>query len=79
MPIGSYARSLIKKLLIFNEILKLLKGIRLLLPIYIIRRVNNTLPRNGGENMAYFAKNNIEKEVIVNEKQRSNSKNFRGK
>ena len=79
MPIGSYARSLLKKLLNFNEILKLLKGIRLLLPIYIIRRVNNTLPRNGGENMAYFAKNNIEKEVIVNEKQRSNSKNFRGK
>ena len=29
--------------------------------------------------MTYFAKNNIEKEVMINEKQRSNSKNSRRK
>ena len=34
-------------------------------------RVNNAHQRNGGEFMTYFAKNNMEKEVIINEKQRS--------
>ena len=29
--------------------------------------------------MTYFVKNNIEKEVMINEKQRSNSKNFKRK
>ena len=29
--------------------------------------------------MIYFAKNNIEKEAMINEKQRRNSKNSRGK
>lgn len=41
--------------------------------------MNNILLKIGGENMTYFAKNNIEKEVIINEKQRSNRENSRKK
>ena len=72
-------QKLLKNLPFFSKKSKFLKEIRLPLPIYIIRRVNNPRQRNGGEFMTYFAKNNIEKEAMINEKQRSNSKNSRGK
>ena len=63
----------------FNEILKFLKEIRLRLPIYIIRRVNNTLLGNGGKSVTGFVNDNIKKDVVINEKQRNVRKNYRKK
>ena len=56
-----------------------MKEIRLRLPIYIIRRVNNTLLGNRGESVTKFANDNIEKDVVINKKQKNVRKNYREK
>ena len=56
-----------------------MKEIRLHLPIYIIRRVNNTLLGNGGKSVTGFVNDNIEKDVVINEKQRNVRKYYRKK
>ena len=72
-------QKVLKNLPFFSKKSKFLKEIRLPLPIYIIRRVNNPRQRNGGEFMTYFANNEKEKDVMINEKQKRNRKNFKRK